>query len=262
MVLTEAFASSTPVVASDIAGYRDVVRDGIDGLLVPAAEPAALGEALRSLALDPERRERMADGGARARGALRLAARDRRGVRGLRRRDRDARARRAGRAEGARSGSRPASRVPPRRLPSIEPGTRPHGGARPCGWPPGGDRRRRASAASASRRSRSSTSASSRSAARVVAATPVLGARGVRAHVRLDAHPRRGLARDPARRPARHPRAPPRHRAGDHDRRADVGHAAGPAGRALACVDPVAAAWDACATACRWCSARWSRRPC
>ncbi len=54
MVLTEAFASSTPVVASDIAGYRDVVRDGVDGLLVPAAEPAELGEALQSLALDPD----------------------------------------------------------------------------------------------------------------------------------------------------------------------------------------------------------------
>ena len=42
MVLTEAFASGTPVVASDIAGYRDVVRDGHDGVLVApgdAAEP-------------------------------------------------------------------------------------------------------------------------------------------------------------------------------------------------------------------------------
>ena len=39
MVLTESFASSTPVVASDIAGYRDVVRDGVDGMLVPAADP-------------------------------------------------------------------------------------------------------------------------------------------------------------------------------------------------------------------------------
>ncbi len=59
MVLTEAFASSTPVVASDIVGYRDVVRHGVDGLLVPAAEPADLGEALQSLALDPSRREAM-----------------------------------------------------------------------------------------------------------------------------------------------------------------------------------------------------------
>ncbi|HKP89447.1 MAG TPA: glycosyltransferase family 4 protein, partial [Thermoleophilaceae bacterium] len=60
MVLTEAFAAGTPVVCSDIAGYRDVLRDGVDGLLVPAADPAALGEALLALAIDPERRSRMA----------------------------------------------------------------------------------------------------------------------------------------------------------------------------------------------------------
>ncbi len=60
MVLTEAFASNTPVVASDIVGYRDVVRHGYDGLLVPPADPAALGEALRDLALDPARRAKMA----------------------------------------------------------------------------------------------------------------------------------------------------------------------------------------------------------
>ena len=59
MVLTEAFASATPVVASDIAGYRDVVRHGVDGLLVPAADPAALGEALCELALAPDRRATM-----------------------------------------------------------------------------------------------------------------------------------------------------------------------------------------------------------
>ena len=60
MVLTEAFASSTPVVASDIAGYRDVVTPGVNGLLVPAGRAQELGEALRELALDPARRERMA----------------------------------------------------------------------------------------------------------------------------------------------------------------------------------------------------------
>jgi phosphatidylinositol alpha-mannosyltransferase len=60
MVLTEAFASGTPVVASDIAGYRDVVRDGVDGVLVPAGRPVELGEALQALALDPTRRAGMA----------------------------------------------------------------------------------------------------------------------------------------------------------------------------------------------------------
>ncbi|HYF24444.1 MAG TPA: lysylphosphatidylglycerol synthase domain-containing protein [Baekduia sp.] len=56
MVLTEAFAAGRPVVASDIAGYRDVVRDGVDGVLVPRGDPLALAEALRGLALDPARR--------------------------------------------------------------------------------------------------------------------------------------------------------------------------------------------------------------
>jgi phosphatidyl-myo-inositol alpha-mannosyltransferase len=60
MVLTEAFASGTPVVASKIAGYRDVVRDRQDGLLVPVGDAVGLGEALRDLALDPDRRARMA----------------------------------------------------------------------------------------------------------------------------------------------------------------------------------------------------------
>jgi phosphatidylinositol alpha-mannosyltransferase len=59
MVLTEAFASGTPAVCSDIAGYRDVVRDRLDGVLVPPGDPTALGEALHALALDPERRRTM-----------------------------------------------------------------------------------------------------------------------------------------------------------------------------------------------------------
>jgi phosphatidylinositol alpha-mannosyltransferase len=59
MVMTEAFAAGTPVVCSDIAGYRDVVRAGVDGLLVPPGDPAALGQALHALARDPARRARM-----------------------------------------------------------------------------------------------------------------------------------------------------------------------------------------------------------
>ncbi|MFZ0042457.1 MAG: glycosyltransferase family 4 protein, partial [Solirubrobacteraceae bacterium] len=60
MVLTEAFASGTTVVASDIGGYRDVVRDGVDGILVPPADPQALAETLRDLWDEPVRRAEMA----------------------------------------------------------------------------------------------------------------------------------------------------------------------------------------------------------
>jgi phosphatidylinositol alpha-mannosyltransferase len=56
MVLTEAFAAGTPVVASDIAGYRDVVRDRVDGVLVPRGDAQALAETLRDLWDEPERR--------------------------------------------------------------------------------------------------------------------------------------------------------------------------------------------------------------
>ncbi|MGA8364281.1 MAG: lysylphosphatidylglycerol synthase domain-containing protein [Solirubrobacteraceae bacterium] len=59
MVITEGLAAGTPVLASDIPGYRDVLRDGVDGQLVPVGDPLALAETLRRLALEPERRERM-----------------------------------------------------------------------------------------------------------------------------------------------------------------------------------------------------------
>src|SRR6201996_1978645 len=59
MVLTEAFAAGTPVIASDIAGYRDVVRDGVDGVLVPPGDAQALAVTLRDLWEDPLRRAEM-----------------------------------------------------------------------------------------------------------------------------------------------------------------------------------------------------------
>jgi phosphatidyl-myo-inositol alpha-mannosyltransferase len=59
MVLTEAFAAGTPVIASDIGGYRDVVTDGVDGVLVRPADPQRLAEELQLMHLDPARREAM-----------------------------------------------------------------------------------------------------------------------------------------------------------------------------------------------------------
>ena len=54
MVLTESFAAGTPVIASAIAGYSDVVRDGVDGILVPPADPQRLAEELQRAHHEPE----------------------------------------------------------------------------------------------------------------------------------------------------------------------------------------------------------------
>jgi phosphatidyl-myo-inositol alpha-mannosyltransferase len=55
MVLTEAFACATPVVASDIAGYRDVMTPET-GLVVPPGDPHPLTQALVTLLEDEPRR--------------------------------------------------------------------------------------------------------------------------------------------------------------------------------------------------------------
>ncbi len=71
MVLTEAFAAGTPVIASGIAGYSDVVNDGVDGVLVPPGDPQRLAEELLRLQAQPRRREEM--GVAAREGAERFA---------------------------------------------------------------------------------------------------------------------------------------------------------------------------------------------
>jgi phosphatidylinositol alpha-mannosyltransferase len=121
MVLTEAFAAGTPVVASDIAGYRDVVEHGVNGLLVPRGDATALAEELRDLALDPGRRARLA---AAARAAAPRYAWQRVAAEVLGAYE-DAIALHACAPLGAaaRLGLTPAdgARVPARRLPTLEP---------------------------------------------------------------------------------------------------------------------------------------------
>ena len=53
IVLVEAMAAGLPVVASRIAGYDEVVRDDVDGILVPPDDPAALAGAVTRILGDP-----------------------------------------------------------------------------------------------------------------------------------------------------------------------------------------------------------------
>ncbi len=65
MVLTEALAAGTPVVASDIPGYREVARDCSAAMLVPPGDAAELAARLRQLAMDEQRLVRMSEAAAR-----------------------------------------------------------------------------------------------------------------------------------------------------------------------------------------------------
>jgi len=59
MVAREAMASGRAVVASNVGGLRDAVEDGVDGLLVPPRDTAALRTAIERLLDDPELRARL-----------------------------------------------------------------------------------------------------------------------------------------------------------------------------------------------------------
>ena len=59
IILLEAMAAGRPIVASNIDGYRGVVDDGMEGLLVQPEDERRLAEALIHLLKDPALRERM-----------------------------------------------------------------------------------------------------------------------------------------------------------------------------------------------------------
>jgi phosphatidylinositol alpha-mannosyltransferase len=65
IVLLEAMAAGTPIVCSDIHGYKGVVRRGREGLLVPPRKPKAIAAAVAALLGDDERRAQMGESGRR-----------------------------------------------------------------------------------------------------------------------------------------------------------------------------------------------------
>jgi phosphatidylinositol alpha-mannosyltransferase len=63
IVLLEAMASGTAIVASDIHGYKNVVRRGREALLVPPREPKAIAGAIARLLNDDQLRAEMGAAG-------------------------------------------------------------------------------------------------------------------------------------------------------------------------------------------------------
>jgi glycosyltransferase involved in cell wall biosynthesis len=59
-VVVEGMLARRPVVATAMGGVLEIIDDGIDGVLVPPGDPAALAAAIRALAADPARAQRLA----------------------------------------------------------------------------------------------------------------------------------------------------------------------------------------------------------
>ena len=73
MVLLEAMASGCALVASDLDGHRNVASDGVDALLAPVGDAAALAKALRRVLDDDGLRAELVAGGRRRAEQLSMA---------------------------------------------------------------------------------------------------------------------------------------------------------------------------------------------
>jgi glycosyltransferase involved in cell wall biosynthesis len=63
LVLAEALYLGRAVVATRVGGSPEIVDDGVDGILVPPGDSAALAEAIGRLLDHPGERERLAGAG-------------------------------------------------------------------------------------------------------------------------------------------------------------------------------------------------------
>ena len=63
MTILESYAAAVPAVVTSLGGSPELVRDGVDGLVVPPDDPAALAAAISTLAADPARSRAMGRSG-------------------------------------------------------------------------------------------------------------------------------------------------------------------------------------------------------
>ncbi len=64
-VILEAMAAGLPVISTPVGAIAEIVREGIDGFMVPVGDVAALADRLRLLIGDPKRRIDMGESGRR-----------------------------------------------------------------------------------------------------------------------------------------------------------------------------------------------------
>jgi glycosyltransferase involved in cell wall biosynthesis len=64
MAMLEAMAAGLPVAVSAVGAVPEVIRQEVDGLVIPPGDAAALASALDRLAADPDLRTRLGAAGA------------------------------------------------------------------------------------------------------------------------------------------------------------------------------------------------------
>jgi glycosyltransferase involved in cell wall biosynthesis len=73
MVVIETLAAGRPVIASQIGGMAELVRDGVNGLVLPPGDPVALSKAMAALLEDDRLVARLAEHAARSATRFRAA---------------------------------------------------------------------------------------------------------------------------------------------------------------------------------------------
>ncbi len=70
----EAMSCAVPTIGTDAGGVRELIEDGVSGVLVPPKSPEALADAIAALAADPDRARALSAGGrARVESAFRAS---------------------------------------------------------------------------------------------------------------------------------------------------------------------------------------------